>query len=73
MAGMDLYMKAGRRSGQSGNLALFFGQKTRSSGRLAWKATLPYKPRDFKRRSLAAFQDSSVQETPAARNAEKDR
>jgi hypothetical protein len=73
MAGMDLYIKARRRSGQSGNLALFSGEKARLSGRLAWKATLPYKPRDFKRRSLAAFQDTSVQETPAAKNAEKDR
>jgi large subunit ribosomal protein L34 len=48
-------------------LAPFSGEKVDLSRRLAWKATLPYKPRDFKRRSLAAFQDSSVQETPAAK------
>jgi len=73
MAGMDLYIRAGRALGAKRHFGPVSGEKVDLSRRLAWKATLPYKPRDFKRRSLAAFQDSSVQETPAAKNAEKDR
>jgi ribosomal protein L34 len=50
-------------------LAPVSGEKVDLSRRLAWKATLPYKPRDFKRRSLAAFQDSSAQEQQCTRDA----